>query len=190
MHGQARTRAHRGARGLLAVAVAAGGLGLYSSAAAAATHGTVHVWLTPGQGAVDKILLTGAIGDHGTATSMEKDGTVNKNGRYVRIRLTKGTFEVNAVELNQRLDKLQPTIDTTTCTAWGSGSGNVTLFNGTGAYAGISGAIKMTSSFAATFAFDKTGPKAGHCNVSNNAQPTSQFTSLTGVGRVSTAAAS
>ncbi len=187
MHGQRRTQGHRGTRWLLVLVTVAAGIGLYSSvAAAAATHGTVHVWVTPGKGAVDSIVLTGVIGDHGTATSIEKNGTVNKNGVYVRVKLTQGTFEVDAVPLNQRLDKLQPVIDKTTCSAWGSGSGNITLFNGTGAYAGIRGTIRMTTSFAAVLPRYKSGPKKGQCNVGENAVPVAQFSGpITGAGSIS-----
>ena len=61
-----------------------GGAAAASASASGSTTGTVHVWVTPGSGAVDKILLTGVIGDHGTATSINKDGTVNANGEYVK----------------------------------------------------------------------------------------------------------
>lgn len=152
MHGEPRRQMHKGARWLLAVATVAAGVGLYSSAAAAAaTHGTVHVWVSPGKGAVQSIVLTGVIGDHGTATSMDKNGKIDKNGAYVKVALTQGSFQVNAVALNKSLNRMQPTIDKTSCSAWGSGSGNVTLSKGTGAYAGINGAIRMTTSFAAVF---------------------------------------
>ena len=58
--------------------------------AAGSKNGTVHIWVIPGSGAVDKILLTGVIGDQGTATSMDKDGTVNASGEYVKVALQKG----------------------------------------------------------------------------------------------------
>jgi hypothetical protein len=172
---------------VMASTVALGAAGVAAaSASTAPTSGTVHVWVTPGKGAVDQILLTGAIGDYGTATSVDKDGTVNASGEYVKIKLQTGTFMVNAVKFNQRLNKLAPTINMTSCTAWGAGSGPVTLYDGSGSYAGISGTITMTTSFAAIFPRFTTGAKKGQCNTSNNAQPVASFNgNLTGSGVVS-----
>ena len=155
-----------------------------TTATASPTHGTVHVWVTPGKGAVDQILITGIIADHGTATSIDKSGKVNKNGTYVKVVLRSGSFEVNAVALNERLDKLQPTADKLTCSFWATGSGDVTLFDGAGAYAGISGKIRMTTSFAIVARRYATGAKKGQCNV--NGTPLGQFQGpLMGVGSVS-----
>ena len=163
-----------------------GGAAAASASAAGSTTGTVHIWVTPGSGAVDKILLTGVIGDHGTATSINKDGTVNANGEYVKVALQKGGFEVNAVAFNTRLQKLQPSLNAATCTAWASGSGPVTLFNGTGSYAGIGGTVTMATSFAEIGPRFATGPKKGQCNMSNDAAPVSRFMGdITGSGTVS-----
>jgi hypothetical protein len=163
-----------------------GGAAAVSASASGSTTGTVHVWVTPGKGAVDKILLTGVIGDHGTATSINKDGTVNANGEYVKVALQKGGFEVNAVAFNTRLQKLQPSLNAATCTAWATGSGPVTLFDGTGAYAGIGGTVTMTTSFAEIGPRFATGPKKAQCNMSNNAQPVSEFMGdITGSGTIS-----
>jgi hypothetical protein len=183
---------HRSSRWLLAVAAVGGTLGVGGAvasastpaAAASPTHGTVHVWVTPGKGAVDQILLTGVIGDHGTATSIDKNGTVSKNGEYVKVALADGTFEVNAVAFNRKLDKLQPTVNAANCSAWATGSANITLFGGTGAYAGISGTIRMTTSFAAILPRYATGAKKGQCN--GNGAPVAQFQDdLEGSGNVS-----
>ena len=55
---------------------------------------------------------------------------------------------VNSVALNKKLNSLKPNFNATTCSAAASGTGSVTLFDGTGLYAGISGKIKITVSFA------------------------------------------
>jgi hypothetical protein len=142
--------------------------------------------VTPGSGAVDKIILTGVIGDHGTGTSINKDGTVNANGEYVKVALQKGGFEVNAVAFNTQLQKLQPSQNAATCTAWGTGTGPVTLLDGTGTYAGISGTVTVATSFAEIGPRYATGPKKGQCNMSNNAQPVAEFMGdITGAGTVS-----
>ena len=64
------------------------------------TTGTVQVWVTPNptniNSPVSKIVITGVIGDYGTATSINKNGTVDDNGNYVKIALQQGGFEVNS----------------------------------------------------------------------------------------------
>jgi hypothetical protein len=152
---------------------------------AAPAGGVVHVFVTPNQGAVYKIVIVGAIGDYGTATSIDKDGKVAQNGNYVKIRLRKGTFEVNSVALNKKTNDAPPTVvNKETCSFEFGGSGPVTLFNGTGAYAGISGTLQITQTFAGIGPLYKTGPKQGTCNMSNSAQPVAFWASITGKGVV------
>lgn len=176
----------------LAAAAAAGTLLLGSAAAVAATSagssaatGKVHIWVSPSNTAVQKILLTGAIGDSGTATSVTKSGKVDKNGKYVDIVLKHGTFKVNAVAFNNHANKLTPKIDTKTCSIWATITGPVTLSGGTGDYADISGTVQISTSFAALFPRLTAGPKKGQCNLGNNAQPTHEFNGqITGSGKV------
>jgi hypothetical protein len=179
---------HRTLKWLFAV-VAVATLGIATATATAAAsapapaNGTVHVWVTPGKAAVDQIVLTGAIGDYGTATSITKSGKVTQQGQYVKVALTHGTFEVDAVPFNQALNKLMPKVNSANCSAWGEGSGDITLYDGTGAYAGISGKIKMSTNFAAVLPRFTSGAKKGHCNLNGN--PARQFQgALLGVGKV------
>ncbi len=178
---------NRSSRWLLAVATGVSVIGTGGAVAAASgspTRGAVRVWVTPGSGAVDRILLTGIIADHGTATSINKAGKVDKNGTYVRVALRHGTFLVNAVAFNKDLDKIRPTVDKGTCSFWGTGSGDVTLSDGTGAYAGITGRIRMTTSFAAVLPRFASGAKKGQCNA--NGRPVTEFDGeLLGAGSVS-----
>lgn len=176
---------------LLGAVVLASALGLSAAAGAGAsgapapTNGTVHVWAVPGRGAVDQILLTGVIADHGTATTIDKDGKVDPNGHYVMVKLQAGGFEVNASEFDEVFEKLQPTVNAATCSAWATGTGPVSLFNGTGSYTGITGTIRITSSYAIIFPRYATGAKKGQCNERQNAQPVAQFEGdITGSGAV------
>lgn len=178
----------------LVAAAATGTLLLGSAAAVAATSASaahterIEVWVSPpkGNSAVQRIMLTGAIADYGKATSTTKAGKPDPNGNYVHIVLRKGTFRINAVTLNNKLGSMRPNVDKATCSIWLTGSGPVTLFDGTGRYAGISGRIKITVSFAAIFPRFTSGPKKGQCNHSNKVQPTASFAGqLTGVGNVS-----
>jgi|HubBroStandDraft_5_1064220.scaffolds.fasta_scaffold215269_1 hypothetical protein len=143
--------------------------------------GAVKVWVTQGNGPKGKIVITGAIGDFGTTTNTTKAGKPSANGGYVKIKLHQGGFMVNGVALNKKLNKLRPTFNAATCSASGTGSANVTVFDGTGLYAGISGKIKITASFAFV------GPRLanGKCNNANSAKPLAQYQSIQGSGRVS-----
>ena len=94
-------------------AVAAIAAVLTTSASAAGTTpsgGVIGIYATPGMsGAVARIVITGAIGDYGTATTIDKDGKVDQNGGYVRIVLKHGGFEVNSIALNKKADDARPT---------------------------------------------------------------------------------
>jgi hypothetical protein len=179
----------------LVAAAAAGTLLLGSAAAVAATtaspashHATIEVWVSPpkGNSPVQKILLTGGIGDYGKATSTTKSGTPNPNGAYVHIVLQHGTFRVNAVAFNQKANSTKPTFNKSTCTFWATLTGPVTLYDGTGAYAGIGGKIHISTSFAALLPRHHSGPHKGQCNVSNSATPVNAFNAaITGGGTIS-----
>jgi len=169
----------------LVAAVPAASYAVAHARTAGTTHGTLHVWVTPGKGAVDKILLTGVIGDYGTATSETKSGKVTENGNYAAIALKHGTFKVNSVAFNKKADQTTPHVDKKTCTAWASLGGKVTLFDGTGSYAGISGKIHITTSFAEVGPRFTSGPKKGECNLSESAKPLASFNGqITGSGPV------
>ena len=165
-----------------------GGLltGLAAGARATApAGGAIDIYVTPNNGAVYKIVIIGAIGDHGTATTINKDGKVNSNGNYVKIKLSKGSFEVNSVALNKKTNNAPPTVENrTTCSFGFGGSGPVTLFNGTGLYTGISGTLQITETFAGIGPLYKSGAKKDTCNMSNNAPPVAFWSSITGNGTV------
>jgi hypothetical protein len=169
-----------------AVAVAA--VVLAASAGASRTMqsgGTIGVYATPGMGAAGKIVITGAIGDHGSATTIDKSGKVNSNGDYVKIVLEHGGFEVNAVALNRKANAAPPTTNSSaTCSFSFAVSAPVTLFNGTGLYAGISGVAHVTETFAGIGPRLTSGPKKGQCNPSNTAPPVAFFASVIGTGTV------
>jgi hypothetical protein len=167
----------------LVAAAAAGTLLLGSAAAVAATAPssttpttrTVHIWVTPGKGAVDKILLTGAIGDYGTATTTDKSGKVDTNGDYVKIHLQHGMFVVDAVPFNKKASSAQPHVNPANCSIWLTVSGRITIYDGTGDYTGIKGNAQITTSFAGIAPRFTKGPKKGQCDMANNAAPLAQF---------------
>ncbi len=174
----------------LILAAAAGLTAEPATAATMMTTGTVQVWVTPNtsnvNSAVDKIILTGVIGDYGTSTNINKNGTVNSNGNYAKVALQHGGFEVNLTTLNKLTNNAPPLMsNATNCSVVFGGVGPVTLFDGTGAYAGITGAIQITQKFAAIGAKYTSGPKKGQCNMSNNAAPLAFSGTIAGTGKVS-----
>jgi hypothetical protein len=161
---------------------------LTTSASAAGTMpagGVIGIYATPGMKAVARIVITGAIGDYGTATTIDKDGKVAQNGGYVRIVLKHGGFEVNSIALNKKADDARPTTNSgATCSFSVSVPGVVTLFNGTGMYAGLHGSARVTETFAGVGPRYASGPKKGKCNMSNNARPLAFWSGIDGLGKV------
>ena len=101
----------------------------------------VQPGLTQGSG---KILVTGAIGDHGTTTPEETSG----NTTYAVATLKRGTFQINLTELADRFDSMKPRIDSATCSAEVSASAPAAIFKGTGAYSDVKGTVSLTETFA------------------------------------------
>jgi hypothetical protein len=158
-----------------------------TNAATSTTHsGKVQVWVTPGKGAVDRILITGAIGDYGKAVSHTKSGRVTSHGNFVTVKLQHGKFEVDATKLGRRGSQTQPTIDRASCSLYVEFSGPVTLSGGTGAYAGITGKVRMRLAYAELGPRFASGPRKGKCNLHSDARPIAFFQStLSGRGTIS-----
>jgi hypothetical protein len=149
--------------------------------------GKVNVFVTPSSpnGPRDTIVVTGAIGDYGKALSVDKSGKTDTNGDYEKITLQQGSFLVNATKLNAKLNHLKATVNKATCSVSASGTGPVTLSNGAGLYAGISGTLQITVKFAFVGPRFSSGPHKGQCNTNNNAPALAQYQSITGSGTVS-----
>jgi len=149
--------------------------------ASATSNGIIHFYSDQSNditGATGPIVITGVIGDYGTATSIDKNGTVNVNGNYEKVVLKKGTFIINSVALDKSTSNAQPTINSSNCSVSESASGSVSLFDGTGAYAGIKGTLSVEVTFAGIIPTSKNGK----CN--GNAQPLGVFGTITGSGPV------
>jgi hypothetical protein len=172
-----------------------GTIGLISASAAATVRpsnvgaspskapkgGAISVWFTApssASGTVGEIVVTGAIGDYGTATLIDKDGNVDVKGDYMKVALQKGGFEINGRAFVNNVVEISYT--KATCSVVGGGSGPVTLFNGSGAYAGLSATLRFTESAAAILSRTNNG----QCNTSSNAAPVVLWGSITGSGTV------
>jgi hypothetical protein len=161
--------------------LAGGGTAALASAASSApAGGTVHIFvnLDVKSQTTNPIVLTGAIGDYGKAIDINKAGKVDANGNYVRIKLTKGTFEVNSKALNAKANSAPGTFNQATCSFSFLVTGTVSLFNGSGLYKGISGTPKITESFGGVL------PRGANGTCNQNANPISSGGYLTGVGKV------
>ncbi len=159
---------------------------LASAAPSAPVGGPVRVFVEPGGGNGGKIFIAGAIGDYGTTLNINKNGTPDPNGNYGKVTLRKGTFEVNKTALNTKMGNAQPVVNNlATCSAVVSGTAPVTLLDGTGLYAGISGTVDVSITEAFILPFYATGKHKGQCNESNSSQPVATYESVTGSGTVS-----
>jgi hypothetical protein len=166
-----------------ATALAALTVGAPALASGATKGGTIHVYVsglnnTPKA----KVLLTGAIGDYGATTTVDKNGKPDNNGNYQRVVLKKGGFWLNTTALNVALSKVRPSTNASTCSLVFSGTGPATFFKGTGAYKGITGAVRVTVTFAGIASRYTSGAKKGQCNF--NGEPQGAYQSITGVGKV------
>ena len=149
--------------------------------------GSVKLFATPSKGLHATILMTGAIGDYGNALTIDKNGTPDSNGNYVKVTLHKGGFEINSTALNAKTNNLgsQTPINRATCSMAASVSAPVTLLDGTGLYAGITGTLKLTITEAFILPVYASGKNKGQCNESQNAQPVADYGSIIGSGTVS-----
>jgi hypothetical protein len=160
------------------------GAGATALAASGAAGGPIQVFVTNVSSTKAKILITGAIGDYGTTLTVDKNGKLDANGAYQKVTLKKGGFWINATALHSKLNKAQPVTNKATCSLLFAGSAATTPFNGTGAYQGIGGSVKVTVTFAAIARRFASGPHKGQCNFSQKAAPLSSYQSIGGTGNV------
>jgi hypothetical protein len=161
------------------VGVTACALGAGSATVAAATPqgGKIRIFVTNTSATKGKILITGAIGDYGTTVSEDANGKPNPNGNFEKVTLKQGGFLVNGTELNKKLNQAKPVVNQANCSVSFSGTGPTTIGDGTGAYAGISGNISITVTFA------EIAPKTAK-GCSPNGKALAGYQSITGAGSV------
>jgi hypothetical protein len=148
-------------------------------AASTPKGGTIRVFVTNTSETMSNILITGAIGDYGTSVSQDANGNVDPNGNFTKVTLKHGGFMIDAAALNKTLHRSRPTVNTTNCSVVLNGSASTTVYDGTGAYTGISGKVAITLTFAGLAPKTVKG-----CNLANG--PTHGiYSSVTGTGRVS-----
>jgi hypothetical protein len=176
----------RGARATIVVAVVLGGLVSGASALGASGRpagGHIDVFLQSEGAAGGKILITGAIGDSGTTTSIDKNGTVDPAGDYAKVTLTKGTLMVNKTALEKAVNSLSPNVNKATCSAGFSLTVSISLFDGTGLYKGISGTLKDVEFLGFISPRYTSGKNKGQCDL--DVAPTAQLGLVVATGTVS-----
>jgi hypothetical protein len=180
----------RAPKAAIAVAALLGGLfvaGVLASGAGASSTpagGPVQVFYVPAGHGTGKIVIAGAIGDYGIGVSTDADGKRDPNGDHAKVTLTKGTFVVDAVTLDVKQTKATPAFDPATCSAVLSTTAPVTLLDGTGLYAGISGTVDITASGIFVLPRYTSGKHKGQCNGNANPAPGALFEVLHGKGTV------
>jgi hypothetical protein len=134
--------------------------------------GEIHVYgaNTTG-GDITQILITGAIAARGE--------TQNVSENVGLVRAPDGTFKVNLRDINHAMGT--GGINQKTCSGAFSVSAPVAIFDGTGAYKGIHGTLKLRATFAAIFG----RTDGGACNAGPKATPSSSLSLFQGEGRVS-----
>jgi hypothetical protein len=171
--------ASTGAAALAAACVLVG-----PAAAAAPAGGSIAFYADAGNAGSQKIVFVGAIGDYGKAINVDQNGKPDPNGNFVKMKLHKGTFEIDTTVLNKTLNNPNPQVQNqATCSAGFSGSGPVKFLNGTGLYKGISGTANVTVTFAGVGSRYKSGPKKGQCK-EGDPGPRAQIGFVTGQGTV------
>ncbi len=141
-----------GALGVLAVVAA-------SSALSATTGGAIRVYAVNSNPNSKTnggtVLITGAIGAKGNVQN------INKN--LVKLVFRQGTFEIDATKLNNT-KTASSSLSKTTCSGYYAATVPLPLLDGTGAYTGISGSVKLTF----TEAFVLPRKANGKCNQNAN----------------------
>jgi hypothetical protein len=178
----------------LTIAALAGALltsgNIVAASASTVTNGTVHVFdYGDGEGLGSTIVLTGAIGDSGSADSIGANGIPQPNSTEVKISLVQGSFTISTARLDKKIasafNNVEP--NARTCSAYlvVTGSTPIVAGTGTGAYTGIRGGFTLTFTFAVIGSKYPSGKHAGQCNNSNNSPSVGQAQFVTGWGTVS-----
>ena len=162
-----------------------------AASASTVTNGPVHVFVygdSFGVGAT--AVLTGAIGDSGTAESIAANGTPDPtNNTEELLDLVQGSFRVSIVGLDKKIgaafNNFQPNHRTCSGNLGATASVPIVAGSGTGAYTGITGGFVLTFSLALVGPKYGSGKHEGQCNNSNSASPVAESLLVTGSGTVS-----
>ncbi len=167
---------------VVVVAVAAiAGTAAALAASSSGAGGSFRVFdVSNGLGAGGRVLLSGAIGDHGRSESITKSGKVSQNGSYVRLKLSHGTLTLNKSSLDRAIGRTfkGAVPNRATCSLSAAASGRLPFVSGTGRYTGVKGSVHLT--VAVGFIFRR---KSGKCDT--RGAPTASQQIVYGTGTAS-----
>lgn len=154
--------------------------------AASSAGGNIRLFVAGTGNVRQSVLVAGAIGDDGTATSVDANGKPDPNGNFEALKLQNGSLLVDATSFNAAGNSARPVVASAkTCSFAVSWSGTASIVSGTGPYNGVTGTLKLHGTFAAISARFKSGSHKGQCQMGQNAAPKAAFVSVTGTGKVS-----
>lgn len=169
-----------GVVGLLACLIVGASVALGAGSSPPA-GGRIQLFVQPGQKQGNgKVLLTGAVGDHGTSHSVTTTGN-----KIATATLTKGTIKFDITAVSKKATNASPSVDAATCSASTTVSAAAPIVGGTGLYARIHGTVMITESFGFLGSTYKSGPKKGECNMSSSGTTVAQMAIVYGSGKVS-----
>lgn len=124
-----------------------------ASASRTGSHTVNLVAYSADDGPTSSVILTGAIGDYGSAVSVTTGGAVDRNHRDdLQLRLTRGSFRVHTAGIDKQLVTAFATFppNRTTCSGnvVATGPAPVVRGSGTGSYRGLTGAFRLTITIA------------------------------------------
>ncbi len=171
-----------GVAGLLACLIVGASVALGAASSGTPAGGRIQLFVQPGQGqGKGKVLITGAVGDYGTSSPTKSSG----GRKFGTATLKKGTITIDLTAISRKVNKANPAVNASTCSASITETAAAPVVSGTGLYAGIHGTIRLTESFGFIGSTFKSGPKMGQCNFSNSGRTVAQMGIVYGSGRVS-----
>jgi hypothetical protein len=128
------------------------------------TSGNIDIWLTSGDSAVAKVLMTGVIGDYGSARMTNQSGKPDADGNYELLKMTRGSIlldiEPSIVAYQQH--GIPNTYSPINCSVFINTLTFNPIVKGTGLYAGIQGQIQLNERFGTIFDKDRQGQCESH----------------------------
>ena len=120
---------------------------------------------TDNDGAKSSVVLTGAIGDYGVATSVNAAGSVDPEHKsQLMLALHDGSFRMDIASIDKKLvdafSRFPSNLSTCSGTVVASDDAPIVVGTGTGTYAGIRGSFRLTVTIA------EVDAKA-HCSASS-----------------------
>ncbi|MFG2793834.1 hypothetical protein [Streptomyces sp. NPDC048419] len=104
-------------------------------------------------GPTSSVILTGAIGDYGSAESVTPGGAVDSDHRGdLQVRLTRGSFRIHVADIDKQLvtafASFPPNRTTCSGNVVAAGPAPVVRGSGTGSYRGLTGTFRLTMTIA------------------------------------------